>query len=74
LYELHILPRQTVFVGNDLSLDIKPAQEAGMKTAFFTGDDTSAYMHDLGGTIVPDLVFETWEELPGKLSFFEKKS
>ncbi len=73
LYELHILPSQTVFVGNDLSLDIKPAAEIGMATAFFTGDTHSAFMHDLGGKIVPDIVFDDWATLPRKISFFEKK-
>ena len=43
LYEYHILPEQTVFVGNDLAIDIQPAAEAGMKTALFTGDRESAF-------------------------------
>ena len=70
LYELHILPAQTVLVGNDLFIDIKPAQEAGMHTAFFTGDMESAFVGDLGGSIVPDISFEDWSELPGRISFF----
>ncbi len=73
LYELQILPNQTLFVGNDLSLDIQPAAEAGMRTAFFTGDDMSAFIHDLNGKVIPDIVFDSWEELPGKVSFFEEK-
>ncbi len=73
LYELQILPQQTVFVGNDLSLDIQPSIDAGMHTAFFTGDDMSAFVHDLSGTVMPDIVFNSWDELPDKISFFEEK-
>lgn len=69
LYEFHILPSQTVFVGNDLVQDIQPAQEAGMKTAFFIGDDQSAFVHDASGTIIPDICFARWEELPFKIAF-----
>lgn len=73
LYEYQILPQQTVFVGNDLSLDIQPAIEAGMRTAFFTGDDKSAFVHDLSGKVIPDIVFDHWDELPEKISFYRKK-
>jgi len=73
LYEYQILPQQTVFVGNDLSLDIQPAAEAGMHTAFFTGDDKSAFVHELGGEVIPDVVFDYWDELPEKISFYGKK-
>ena len=73
LYEFQILPSQTVFVGNDLVNDIKPAADAGMLTAFFTGDDQTAFVHDQDGMIVPDISFSSWEELPEKLSFYEKK-
>jgi putative hydrolase of the HAD superfamily len=69
LYERHILPQQTVFVGNDLVLDVAPAAAAGMRTAFFTGDRRSAYFHDQEGVIIPDIVFSSFSELPGKLSF-----
>jgi len=74
LYEYEILPRQTLFVGNDLSSDIRPAQEAGMLTAFFTGDDKSVFRHDCGGKVVPDIVFNAYDQLPGKISFFEEKN
>ncbi len=73
LYEYQILPQQTVFVGNDLSLDIKPAIEAGMRAAFFTGDDKSAFVHDLSGKVIPDIVFDYWDDLPDKISFYRKK-
>ena len=69
LYEYHITPAQTVFVGNDLILDIEPAMKAGMKTAFFNGDGNSAFFHNRKGSIVPDITFAAWDELPGKLSF-----
>jgi putative hydrolase of the HAD superfamily len=72
LYEYEILPSQALFVGNDLGSDILPAQEAGMKTAFFTGDSRSAFMHDLAGVVVPDMTFSSWEELPRKISFHAK--
>lgn len=73
LYEYQILPQQTLFVGNDLSLDIKSATEAGMPTAFFTGDDKSAFVHDLSGKVIPDIVFDSWYELPHKISFYRKR-
>jgi putative hydrolase of the HAD superfamily len=72
LYEYQALPSQTVFVGNDLASDIKPAQEAGMKTAFFAGDDRCAFVHDLENNVVPDIVFSDWNELPERISFHEK--
>jgi putative hydrolase of the HAD superfamily len=70
LYERQILPRQTVFAGNDLVLDIGPAGKAGMRTALFAGDNKSAFTHGKEGTIVPDIHFAAWEELPGKISFY----
>jgi putative hydrolase of the HAD superfamily len=73
LYERHILPGQTVFVGNDLVLDIDPAAKAGMRTAFFAGDRNSAFFHGMERTIVPDIVFNAWDELPRKISFFKEK-
>jgi putative hydrolase of the HAD superfamily len=68
LYEFNILPSETVFVGNDLSIDIKPAIEAGMKTALFIGDKESAFVSE--PDVTPDITFENWIELPEKLSFF----
>lgn len=73
LYEYQILPSQTIFIGNDLSVDIQPAQEAGMRTAFFAGDRESAYVHDLSGKVIPDITFQNWSELPSKISFYEEK-
>jgi putative hydrolase of the HAD superfamily len=72
LYEYHILPNQTVFVGNDLALDIAPALEAGMRTALFTGDENATYVHELSGKVVPDICFDDWSELPQKISFFSE--
>lgn len=74
LYEYHILPSQTVFVGNDLRVDIQPAIEAGMRTALFTGDKESLYTHDLGDSVVPDITFQNWEELPSKISFYSEEN
>lgn len=70
LYEYHILPEQTVFIGNDLETDIQAAAEVGMKTAFFCGDRKSTFISSLGGEVIPDITFTTWESLPEKLSFY----
>lgn len=72
LYEYQILPKDTVFVGNDLLIDIKPSHDAGMKTALFTGDTTVLFTGGDDGEIVPDLTFQEWTELGSKISFFEK--
>jgi putative hydrolase of the HAD superfamily len=69
LYEHRILPQQTVFVGNDLVLDIEPAAAAGMKTAFFAGDRKSAYFHDREGEIIPDIAFSSFRDLPAMIAF-----
>lgn len=75
LYEYQILPSQTVLIGNDLLLDIQPAIEAGMKTAFFTGDREGAFVHDLSDKVVPDISFQSWDQLPSLISFYsEEKS
>jgi putative hydrolase of the HAD superfamily len=67
LYEYHITPAQTVFAGNDLSVDIKPAAALGMRTALFCGDDAMLFGGD--GGVVPDIVFSDWGELADKVSF-----
>ena len=72
LYEYHVLPSQVVFVGNDLADDIKPAQEAGMKTALFTGDSASVFMHNLHGEVIPAISFSNWSDLPCMVSLAEK--
>lgn len=72
LYEQQILPSQALFVGNDLSIDIRPAIDAGMRTAFFTGDKNSAFFHDSANTVVPDISFSSWDELPRRVQFHSK--
>jgi len=72
LYEYQILPRQTVFAGNDLVIDIAPAQQAGMKTAHFIGDKRSAFFHGRKENILPDISFASWDDLPFKLSFYSE--
>jgi len=67
LYEYQITPEQTVFAGNDLSVDIKPAAALGMRTALFCGDDVMLFGGD--ADVVPDIVFDSWEELADKISF-----
>ena len=74
LYEYQILPSQTVYVGNDLLIDIEPARKAGMKTALFAGDSQSAYLHGKENEIIPDITFTAWEELPDKLSLHSQGS
>ncbi len=73
LYEAEILPAQTIFIGNDLSLDVKSAEEVGLKTALFTGNVNSTFKHDLEGKIIPYLSFSDFNELPNKLSFYTDK-
>ncbi|MFW6221626.1 MAG: hypothetical protein ACOC4C_04100, partial [Fibrobacterota bacterium] len=68
-----VLPSQTVLVGNDLIQDIQPAQQAGMLTALWAGDDKTAFMHDQQGTIIPDIVFTDWTHLSSKVSFYESR-
>jgi FMN phosphatase YigB (HAD superfamily) len=70
LYEYHVLPSQALFVGNDLASDIRPAQQAGMKTALFTGDSESVFVHGLCGTVVPDICFSRWDQLANQVAFF----
>ena len=70
LYQQNIAPSQTVFVGNDLAIDIKPAQEIGMKTALFCGDRRSTYLHDMAGEVVPDIAFTSFYQLPQLISFY----
>ncbi|HEX3020498.1 MAG TPA: HAD family hydrolase [Chitinispirillaceae bacterium] len=75
LYEYQILPSQTVLVGNDLLLDIQPAVEAGMKTALFTGDRDGVFTHDLSDKVIPDISFQSWDQLSALISFYsEEKS
>jgi FMN phosphatase YigB (HAD superfamily) len=73
LYEYHITPSQTVFVGNDLAMDIRPAASIGMKTGLFCGDDVMAFVDGIDENVdagaVPDIVFNSWTELPGLISF-----
>jgi putative hydrolase of the HAD superfamily len=69
LYEMQILPSQTVFVGNDLAADIEPAQRIGLRTAFFRGDRRSAFMGESAGKIVPDISFASFGELPHMVNF-----
>ncbi len=70
LYEVNVLPSETVFIGNDLAADIQATQEIGMKTALFTGNRGSTFMHDLDGKVFPDIVFTSYEELASKITFY----
>lgn len=70
LYEINTLPSETVFIGNDLAVDIQAAQEIGMKTALFAGNRGSTFMHDLEGKVFPDIVFTSFEEITSKITFY----
>jgi len=74
LYEYHILPQQTVYVGNDLASDIQTAEQIGMKTALFCGDSNSLFTHGLENEITPDTNFTQFDQLAQKLSFWERKT
>jgi putative hydrolase of the HAD superfamily len=73
LYEYHITPSQTVFIGNDLMMDICPAASIGMKTGLFCGDDVMVFgdgdNENVGADVVPDIIFNSWTELPKLISF-----
>jgi putative hydrolase of the HAD superfamily len=73
LHEMKIEPSETVFVGNDLVVDIKAASHAGMKTAFFVGDRQSAFFHTSAGAVVPDISFSSFDDLVRRISFYEGK-
>ncbi len=73
LYEYHILPAEVVLVGNDLSIDIAPAQEAGLKTALFVGDRESVFLHGKDREVTPDLTFESFGDLPNLLTMGAEK-
>ncbi|HUI91890.1 MAG TPA: HAD family hydrolase [Chitinivibrionales bacterium] len=72
LYQHQILPSQALLVGNDLVSDIKPAQEAGMKTAFFTGDNRCVFTHGSDWTIIPDISFTSWNDVSRRVTFYSK--
>jgi putative hydrolase of the HAD superfamily len=67
LYDYSILPEQTLFVGNDLMLDIRFASEHRLATALFTGDRDVTFFHDQRDTVVPDICFDRWDTLPDML-------
>lgn len=69
LYEMQILPSQAVFVGNDLSADIEPAQRIGLRTALFCGDSRTAYLGNDVGRVIPDIVFTDYAHLPSLIRF-----
>ncbi|ERP30966.1 HAD family hydrolase [Chitinivibrio alkaliphilus] len=69
LKSMEIAPSQTLFVGNDLELDMMSAREVGLRTAFFTGNKESTFLHGRGEEFVPDLSFSHFSQLPEKVSF-----
>jgi len=47
----NIKPENTLFIGNDMLNDIYPAQQAGMKTALFAGDQRSLRLREKNNLI-----------------------
>jgi hypothetical protein len=43
-----------------------------MKTALFTGDRHSTFIHEHEGEIIPDLTFDSYADLHRKVNFHEK--
>lgn len=70
LYEHSVLPEQTVFIGNDLLLDIKSAQDVGLKAALFTGKKESTFLHKKENQVFADITFASFPELLKKISFY----
>ncbi len=62
-----ILPNETIYVGNDMLNDIWAAAEAGLRTAWFAGDQRSCRpRHDDARCqgVTPDLVLTNLMQLP----------
>lgn len=55
-WQIGIAPEETLYVGNDLRNDIRPAAAVGMRTALFAGDARSLRLRD-GDPAVADFVF-----------------
>lgn len=61
-----IRPRETLFIGNDLAKDIRPAHSAGFRTALYAGDARSLRLHD-GRPEEAEIVLTDWSQLPDVL-------
>lgn len=62
----HIFPWQTLFVGNDLLQDIRPAGQVGFRTALFAGDQRSLRLYPedpRSANVKPDLVLSGFPQL-----------
>lgn len=61
-----IRPRETLYIGNDLAKDIRPACKAGFRTALYAGDARSLRLHD-GRPEEAEIVLTDWGQLPDVL-------
>jgi putative hydrolase of the HAD superfamily len=55
-------PHEALFIGNDLIKDIRPAREAGFRTALYAGDARSLRLHG-GQPGEADLVMTHWSQM-----------
>lgn len=72
MFDSTISPREVLYVGNDMLKDIYPAQELGMKTALFAGDQRSLKWRrsdDRCKNLQPDLVVTKFEQLIECINF-----
>jgi len=66
-----ISPQQTLYVGNDKLNDIWAASQAGLRTAWFAGDQRSCRPRaddPRCASLEPDLVLTEWRQLPSCLN------
>ncbi len=66
LEDMGIPPAATLYVGNDMRKDIRPARREGFKTALFAGDARSLRLdadNPAGGAPLPDLVVTDLRQL-----------
>ena len=62
-----IKPGQALYVGNDMQNDIRPASQAGFKTALFAGDRRSLRLHEEDEQLKncrPDVILTRLNQIP----------
>jgi len=65
--ERGIKPGQTLYVGNDMLNDIRPASQAGFRTALFAGDRRSMRLHEEDDQLKncrPDVILTRLNQIP----------
>lgn len=66
LTKMNILPKETLYVGNDMLNDIYPADAVGFKTVLFAGDKRSLRLrenHELAKNITPYAVITNLKQI-----------